>query len=127
MTELLDKAFAEASKLPSRQQDEVAAWILGKLAAEWHPEKRAAQAAGRVAEGAVGYHGPVQDLSVGEAELKGLFKEALLELLQEHGDLVRELVTQIVEDTAMVRAIDEGAATRPVSKAEVWRALEATR
>jgi hypothetical protein len=39
MTELLDKAFAEASKLPGQKQDEVATWILAALA-RWRPEKQ---------------------------------------------------------------------------------------
>ena len=34
MTELLEEAFAEASKLPAREQDALAAWILGELASE---------------------------------------------------------------------------------------------
>ena len=34
MTKNLDKAFAEASKLPARQQDALARWILAELAAE---------------------------------------------------------------------------------------------
>lgn len=127
MAELLDKAFAEASKLPSRQQDEVAAWILDELAARQHPGNRVIQPGDRVAERAASYRSPVRGLSLDEAELKGLFKEALLELLQEQGDLLRELVAQIVEDTALVRAKDEGATTGPVSKDEVLRALEATR
>ncbi len=45
MTELLQKAIAQLGKLPEQQQDEVAAWILEKLAspdlkteAEWEEE-----------------------------------------------------------------------------------------
>jgi hypothetical protein len=34
MTELLEKAFAEASKLPSGEQDALATWILDELASE---------------------------------------------------------------------------------------------
>ena len=34
MTELLEKAFAEAAKLPIREQDALAAWILDELASE---------------------------------------------------------------------------------------------
>ncbi len=34
MTELLQKAFAEVSKLPEREQDELAAWILKELESE---------------------------------------------------------------------------------------------
>jgi hypothetical protein len=34
MTELLEKAFAEASKLPPEEQEALAAWILEELASE---------------------------------------------------------------------------------------------
>ena len=31
MTDLLEKAFAEASKLPEREQDAIASWLLEEL------------------------------------------------------------------------------------------------
>ena len=34
MTELLEKAFGEASKLPTDEQDKLAAWILEELVSE---------------------------------------------------------------------------------------------
>ena len=34
MTELLEKAFTEASKLPMQEQDALASWILEELASE---------------------------------------------------------------------------------------------
>jgi len=34
MTEMLDKAFRQASRLPDREQDELAAFILAELADE---------------------------------------------------------------------------------------------
>jgi hypothetical protein len=36
MTELLEKAFAEASALPTEEQDRFAAWMLEELASERH-------------------------------------------------------------------------------------------
>jgi len=36
MTELLEKAFSEATKLSKREQDALAAWILEELASERH-------------------------------------------------------------------------------------------
>lgn len=43
MTELLEKAFSEASKLPQREQDAFATWILEELASEQHWDKLFAQ------------------------------------------------------------------------------------
>jgi len=34
MTELLEKAFSEVSKLPQQEQDSFAAWIIEELASE---------------------------------------------------------------------------------------------
>lgn len=39
MTELLEKAFAEAAKLPAREQDALAAWILDEVASEQRWER----------------------------------------------------------------------------------------
>jgi hypothetical protein len=47
-----------------------------------------------------------------------------VELLQERKDLIYDLVTEIVEDYALARAIKEGEQTRKVSREKVVRALE---
>ena len=36
MTELLEKAFTEASKLPEREQEALASWILHEIDSERH-------------------------------------------------------------------------------------------
>ena len=59
-----------------------------------------------------------------ETQIKALFKEALLEVLDERKDLLRELIEEIIEDLGMVRAIGEGETTEPVSREEVFHALE---
>jgi hypothetical protein len=42
-----------------------------------------------------------------EEKLKSLFKAALIEVLEERGDLVREALEDAVEDYALSRAIEE--------------------
>jgi hypothetical protein len=42
-----------------------------------------------------------------EEKLKSLFKAAIIEVLEEHGDLVREAIEEAIEDIALTRAIDE--------------------
>ena len=59
-----------------------------------------------------------------EKQIKKLFKEALLEVLQEHGDLFYDLVVEAIKDTAMVRAIREGIETEVVEKEKVYVYLE---
>lgn len=44
MTELLERAFNEISKLSTQQQDEIAAWILERLAAEEDEDEAAWEA-----------------------------------------------------------------------------------
>jgi hypothetical protein len=43
MTKLLEKAFAEVSKLPEIEQNKVAKWLLDELASEKHWEKAFAE------------------------------------------------------------------------------------
>ena len=50
MTTLLQKAFAEAEKLPSAEQDLLATWILEELAAEEAFDCKIAQTSGRLVD-----------------------------------------------------------------------------
>jgi hypothetical protein len=62
--------------------------------------------------------------SLDEAQIKELFKQALVEVVQEQKDLLCDLLAEVVEDALLVRAIqeEEGSATAP--REEVLRALE---
>ena len=64
------------------------------------------------------------NVSVEEDKLKELLKTALVEVLEERGDLVRELVAEAVEDVAMVRALEEGERSPLVGREDVFRLLE---
>ena len=59
-----------------------------------------------------------------ETQIKELFKQALVELLQERKDLLYELVAEIIEDFALLRAIKEGEDTATVRREGVFRILE---
>lgn len=50
MTDLLEKAFSEAAKLPQKQQDHLGAWILAELASERKWEKAFAESADALAK-----------------------------------------------------------------------------
>ena len=50
MTKRLEKAFAEASKLPEVEQDALAKWLLEELAAERRWEELLSESQDRVAE-----------------------------------------------------------------------------
>ena len=61
---------------------------------------------------------------IDEARLKEIFKLALLEVFEERKSLFYELITEAIEDIALIRAIKEGEATKSVSRAEVFNILE---
>jgi hypothetical protein len=62
--------------------------------------------------------------SINEAQLKDALKLALVEVLEERSDLLRDVLAEVLEEVALVRAIQEGEASDPVSRDEVFRALE---
>jgi hypothetical protein len=63
-------------------------------------------------------------VTLDERQIKDLFKEAVLELLQERRDLLYDLFAEVIEDLALANAIKEGESTETVSRAEVFRILE---
>lgn len=63
-------------------------------------------------------------VSLDEARVKELFKQAILELFQEQRDLLYDLFVEVLEDLALVNAIKEGQASETVSRAEVFQILE---
>jgi hypothetical protein len=70
MTDLLQRAFAEVSKLPADQQDRVAQWLLDELADEEQWDRRLSEttdALSRLAREALDEHhsGATEDLDAG--------------------------------------------------------------
>ena len=63
---------------------------------------------------------------VDEGRLKELFKEALVEVLEERRDLMRAVMEEALEDIALVRAIEQGEGTAEVSRDEIFRICEPT-
>ncbi len=59
-----------------------------------------------------------------DEKLKEIFKSAIVEVLQERQELVREILDEIVEDIAFSKAIAEGEQTPRVSRESVFEALE---
>jgi hypothetical protein len=59
-----------------------------------------------------------------DAKLKALFKAALVEVLEERKDLLRDAIEETLEDIALSRAIEEGRRTEDASRSEVVSLLE---
>ncbi|HKO97247.1 MAG TPA: hypothetical protein VJU86_09660 [Pyrinomonadaceae bacterium] len=61
---------------------------------------------------------------IDDGKLKETLKAAIVEILEERKDLVREVLEEALEDIALARAIDEGEQSEPVTRDEVFNALE---
>jgi len=59
--------------------------------------------------------------------LKELFKTALIEVLEERKDLLRDVLEESLEDIALTRAIDTGQRSGEVDRGEVISLLEGHR
>ena len=66
----------------------------------------------------------MSDLTLDQTQLKAIVKVALLELFQENRDAFTELITEAIEEIGLERAIVEGEATEPVSRADIFNLLE---
>jgi len=60
-----------------------------------------------------------------ETRLKALFKEALVEVLEQRREWFSSLVAEALEDIALVQAIKEGETSEIVSRDEIFDLLEA--
>lgn len=67
---------------------------------------------------------PMVAPSPGDSQLKNAVKAALIEVLEERSDLLRDVLAEVMEDVALVRAIQEGEASEAISRDEIFRALE---
>ena len=65
-------------------------------------------------------------LSTDDLRLKGILKEALIEVLEQRREWFSVLVTEALEDMALVRAIKEGATSETVDRAEIMHILGQT-
>ena len=63
-------------------------------------------------------------ISIDEAQLKQVLKSAIVEILEERKDLVREVLEEVLEDIALARAIEEGDQSELVTRDEVFGSLE---
>jgi len=66
-------------------------------------------------------------LSAEDAKLKMLLKAAVVEVLEERRDLVRDALADAVEDIGLVRAIEAGSRSKAINRAEVFKILQKNR
>jgi len=63
-------------------------------------------------------------ISMEEGEIKEIFKQALLEVLQERKDILYDALSEVIEDLALIKAIQEGESTESVPREKVFQTLE---
>jgi hypothetical protein len=59
-----------------------------------------------------------------DQKTKELFKQAMIELLEERKDLIYDLFAEFIEDYLLIRAIQEGERTDSASREEILEILE---
>lgn len=64
------------------------------------------------------------NISIQINQLKQTLKEAILELITENKEEFSDLITEIVEDIALSKAIEEGEKTELVDKESIFAILE---
>jgi hypothetical protein len=66
----------------------------------------------------------MEQSAIDESRLKDILKTALIEAFEERKSLFYELISEALEDIALVHAIKEGEDTESASRAEVFSILE---
>lgn len=62
--------------------------------------------------------------TIDEGQLKEMLKAAVIEVLEERRDLVKDIVEEALEDIALSRAIEQAVGGESVSRDEVFALLE---
>ena len=66
----------------------------------------------------------IMETSMSDDRIKELFKSAIVEVLEERSDLLRDAIAEAIEDMALVRAIQDGESTETITRDEVLAVLE---
>ena len=63
------------------------------------------------------------EISLDEGRIKELFKDAVLEVIQERRELIYDVLSEVMEDFALAKAIEEGKSSKSVTREEVFQTL----
>lgn len=61
---------------------------------------------------------------IDDGRIKELFKQAIIETIEEKKDIVHELLMEVMNDLAMIRAIEEGEKSGNVGREEIFNILD---
>ncbi|HZE62946.1 MAG TPA: hypothetical protein VE056_03665 [Pyrinomonadaceae bacterium] len=63
-------------------------------------------------------------ISTEDEKLKELVKAAVIDVLEERRDFVKDILVEAIEDLALDKAITQGLTSDPISRDEVFELLE---
>jgi spore coat polysaccharide biosynthesis protein SpsF (cytidylyltransferase family) len=66
----------------------------------------------------------METITIDNGKLKDLFKQAIIEAIEEKKEVVHDLFMEAMEDLAMVRAIEEGESSASASRKEIFDILD---
>ena len=61
---------------------------------------------------------------IADKKIKDLFKQAIIEAIEEKKELFHDLLIEVMEDLAMVRAIQDGENSDQAKRKEIFQILE---
>ena len=61
---------------------------------------------------------------IDDRKIKVLFKQAIIEVIEEKKEVVHDLLVEVMEDIAMVRAIQDGENSGQVSRDDIFQILK---
>lgn len=66
----------------------------------------------------------METITIDNAKLKDLFKQAIIEAVEEKKEVVHDLIMEAMEDLAMVRAIEEGETSGSARRSDIFDILD---
>jgi len=63
-------------------------------------------------------------INIDESKVKTLFKEALIELMEENQELVSSILVDALEDIGLSRAIEQEEESKTVDRDEIFKILK---
>ncbi|MDH5525393.1 MAG: hypothetical protein OEY01_15570 [Desulfobulbaceae bacterium] len=61
---------------------------------------------------------------IDNGKLKDLFKQAIIEAMEEKKEVVHDLLVEVMEDVSMIHAIEQGEDSGQASRDEIFQVLE---
>ena len=78
----------------------------------------------KIAIASSGYRDKMTEITLNSDQFKEVLKATIIELFQENREEFSKLLSEIIEDIAMERAIQEGEEKEPVSREAIFKILE---